>query len=151
MAVESACSRHLTAERQAEMQAVAPDISQFVQGEHAELPGMVLQQKRQLARLAAAQLAEQPLVPPPNSPEGQQLALEAAAALGTLRCAHLGCHNLAGASEAAAKRRKCAGCKAVRYCSEECSMADWRRHRPACRLLVAQASAATVAAVVEQG
>ena len=143
-AVEHTTLQHLTAERYAEIEVVANQLQRAMQQQQpAAVPDLMRRHKQLLARLAAAQLAEQPLVPPPNSPEGQQLALDVAAALATRGCAYVGCHNMAGASEVAAKGRKCGGCKAVRYCSEECSKADWRRHRPACRLLKAQAAAST--------
>lgn len=31
--------------------------------------------------------------------------------------------------------RRCGGCKTALYCSEQCAVADWRDHRPACRQL----------------
>jgi hypothetical protein len=58
-------------------------------------------------------------------------------ARGLRSCANPRCVNLAGASEAALRGRRCGGCGAVRYCSEACCRADWRAHRRACRLLQA--------------
>ena len=42
------------------------------------------------------------------------------------------CSTCGAAASADTKLRKCAGCKAVRYCSTECQKAHWRAHRPAC-------------------
>jgi hypothetical protein len=65
----------------------------------------------------------------------QQLAVRQATALGTLRCAYLGCINLASASEAQAKGKLCSGCRTVRFCSEACSQAAWRQHKAACKAI----------------
>ena len=85
----------------------------------------------------------------PGSPAAQELALARCAALRRRRCAHLGCTNvplLLGAGDGSsgskpAKSYKCAGCRAVRFCSEACSRADWRVHKQACRQLAAAAAA----------
>jgi hypothetical protein len=71
---------------------------------------------------------------PSTGPE-PQLQVRRARALAERRCANLRCTNLAGASEAEVKGRKCAGCITVRYCCEACNRQDWRQHRAACRLL----------------
>jgi hypothetical protein len=85
-------------------------------------------------------------IPPPGPPftaeQQQQLAVRCAQALGTRTCANLRCASLTGASEAASRGRKCGGCRAVRYCSEACSRADWKQHRVACRLLQQEAGCA---------
>jgi hypothetical protein len=57
----------------------------------------------------------------------RQLAVEQSRALGTLRCAHLGCTNLAGGSEAQLESKRCSGCKTERFCSDACSQAAWRQ------------------------
>jgi hypothetical protein len=62
-------------------------------------------------------------------------ALVAAAPL-PLVCNNPSCDNLAGASEAAVAIKLCAGCR-CRYCSAACQAADWRRHRKACKAMVA--------------
>ena len=77
-----------------------------------------------------------------STPEEQHLAVRRAQALGLLKCANPQCASLAGTREAAAKGRKCGGCRVVRYCCEACSKADWKQHRVACRLLQQQASGA---------
>lgn len=69
----------------------------------------------------------------------QQQQLAMARALKPLRCAHLGCTNVAGSSEADLPSRLCSACRQVRYCSAECAAAAWRQHRPACKLLQQQA------------
>jgi hypothetical protein len=51
-------------------------------------------------------------------------------------CNHLGCENLAGSSEAAAAAKVCGGCGAG-YCSAACQAADRRRHKHACRRMMA--------------
>jgi hypothetical protein len=51
-------------------------------------------------------------------------------------CNHLGCENLAGCSEAAAAAKVCGGCGAG-YCSAACQAADRRRHKHACRRMIA--------------
>jgi hypothetical protein len=62
-------------------------------------------------------------------------ALAAAAPLSVV-CNNPECQNLQGLSEAAASCKACAGCK-CRYCSAACQTADWKRHKRACRLMVA--------------
>lgn len=62
--------------------------------------------------------------------------VEIAEALATRRCAHLGCTDVSGPSEASAPRgKKCSGCQRVRYCSKSCQKADWKAHKIACREL----------------
>ncbi|KAF6254936.1 hypothetical protein COO60DRAFT_273590 [Scenedesmus sp. NREL 46B-D3] len=51
-------------------------------------------------------------------------------------CNNPNCESLEGASEAAAASKMCAGCH-CRYCSAACQAADWRRHRRACKGMVA--------------
>ena len=41
--------------------------------------------------------------------------------------------------------RRCGGCRAVRYCSVECSRAHWRAHKAECHRLQAEAAAAAAA------
>jgi hypothetical protein len=62
-------------------------------------------------------------------------ALVAAAPL-PMTCNNPYCDNLAGASEAAAAMKLCAGCR-CRYCSAACQAADRRRHKHACRKVAA--------------
>jgi hypothetical protein len=69
----------------------------------------------------------------------EQLAVQQARALGTLRCANLGCTNLSSAREAQLRSKLCSGCRVVRFCSEACSQAAWRQHKVACKLLARQA------------
>ena len=63
-----------------------------------------------------------------------------ARALALRSCANLACTNLMGVSEAECRGHRCSACRTVRYCGRECSVADWPRHRPACRLLQARAA-----------
>ncbi len=88
------------------------------------------------------------------SPAAKELALQRCALLSHRRCAHLGCTNLplllglssGGSSNSSsggskpARSFQCTGCRAVRFCSEACSRADWRVHRQACRQLAAAAA-----------
>lgn len=87
-----------------------------------EQAGPALPQQRGLA--AAAEAEQQ---------QAQQLVV--VRTLRLLRCAHLGCTNVAGGSEAELPCRLCTGCRQVRYCSAECAALAWRQHRPACKLV----------------
>ncbi|PSC71263.1 hypothetical protein C2E20_5205 [Micractinium conductrix] len=82
-------------------------------------------------------------------PEAQQLALARARAL-ALRtsCGNPRCAALTGAGEAGARGKLCSGCCTVRFCSDVCSRADWRAHKPACRQL---STARAAAAAQEEG
>ncbi|KAL4443705.1 hypothetical protein ABPG75_011442 [Micractinium tetrahymenae] len=62
-------------------------------------------------------------------------------------CAYLRCANVGapGGAEAGQQpgRRRCGGCRALRYCSEACSHADWAAgHQRVCKALPAAAQAA---------
>lgn len=71
-----------------------------------------------------------------------QSAVEAAEALATRNCGHVGCASILGASEADAPRgKRCAACRLVRYCSVACQAADWPGHKAACRELARRKSA----------
>jgi hypothetical protein len=56
-------------------------------------------------------------------------------AAATCSCAYAGCANLGGNSGS----KLCSGCRVARYCSPECSNADWRQggHRRVCKALAA--------------
>ena len=56
--------------------------------------------------------------------DGKELSLKAEC-VARAGCAAAGC-----ASEKASS--KCARCHAVRYCSRECQLTDWKAHKPAC-------------------
>ena len=45
------------------------------------------------------------------------------------------CGNLSCSTAVVRRTRRCGGCGVLRYCNEACSIADWRRHRPMCRLM----------------
>ena len=77
----------------------------------------------------------------PGSQEERRWLLQREDALATRPCAHLGCINMAGSSEAEPKGRRCAGCATVRYCSAQCAGQDWPRHKPACKLMAPARSA----------
>ncbi len=88
-----------------------------------------------------------------SSATAKELALARCAALRRRRCAHLGCTNVPllvgacpGGGGEPVRSYKCTGCRAVRFCSEACSRADWRVHRQACRQLAAAAGVAAAAA-----
>lgn len=84
---------------------------------------------------------------PPPPPTAEQLAVQRSRALAMRRCANALCTNLGGTSEAELKVQRCSACKAVRFCSLECSRAAWRsEHRLACRVLQQEAAAAAAAA-----
>jgi hypothetical protein len=51
-------------------------------------------------------------------------------------CNNPSCDSLAGVREAAAACKACAICR-CRYCSEACQKADWKRHKPVCKRMVA--------------
>ena len=81
--------------------------------------------------------------PLPAAAGAEQQQLEAARALGALRCANVACANVSGVSEGSLRRHTCGGCRAVRYCSQACNKAAWAAHKRACRLL--QAGSGTAA------
>ncbi len=53
-----------------------------------------------------------------------------------------GATSAAARSAVGAKLRRCGGCLAVMYCSEECQRRDWPRHAPLCRELRGAAAGA---------
>ncbi len=94
--------------------------------------------------------AEQPAsgatVAAPPPPTAEQLAVRRSRALAMRRCANALCTNLSDTSEAELKVQRCSACRAVRFCSLECSRAAWRsEHRLACRVLQQEAVAAAAA------
>jgi hypothetical protein len=53
-------------------------------------------------------------------------------------CNNPGCSNLAGASEhsiVSGRSCICGGCQAARYCGRACQRADWKQHKPVCKML----------------
>jgi hypothetical protein len=47
--------------------------------------------------------------------------------------------------------RLCAGCRSVFYCSHECQHADWKGHKPACRVATAEREASQIVRVGKGG
>jgi hypothetical protein len=47
--------------------------------------------------------------------------------------------------------RLCAGCRSVFYCSPECQCADWKGHKPACRVATAEREASQIVRVGKGG
>jgi len=72
----------------------------------------------------------------------QALAVRRAHALAQRRCSYLGCCNMGGVSERSLHCGRCSACRTARYCGAECMKADWRAHKPACKLLRTAAAAA---------
>jgi hypothetical protein len=90
---------------------------------------------------AGLQAAAQAARGAPRSQEQRRWLLQRESALATRPCAHLGCTNMAGSSEAELKGLLCVGCMTVRYCCAQCARADWAQHKPACKLLAAERAA----------
>jgi hypothetical protein len=47
--------------------------------------------------------------------------------------------------------RLCAGCRSVIYCCPECQRADWKGHKPACRVATAEREASQIVRVGRGG
>jgi TPR repeat protein len=47
--------------------------------------------------------------------------------------------------------RLCAGCRSVLYCSHECQRADWKGHKPACKVATAEREASQIVRVGKSG
>lgn len=52
---------------------------------------------------------------------------------GKVGCANPLCTNLVGPRERELKLKECSGCRAVTYCSKECSVEAWAGHKAACK------------------
>jgi hypothetical protein len=64
----------------------------------------------------------------------------AARALATLRCANPRCASAPARPGRKSERHRCGCCSCASYCSSACRDADWKSHRPACRLIRAAKS-----------
>ncbi len=86
----------------------------------------------QLRAWAVEELERQRKAGDDDQPGGLQLLL-------TLeRCANTRCTNVSGCSEGRLRGRRCSGCAAVRYCSQECQREDWHAgHGRVCSALAA--------------
>ncbi|KAL4421385.1 hypothetical protein ABPG75_010676 [Micractinium tetrahymenae] len=89
------------------------------------------------AAVAEAAGAEAALAPIPAA-----AAVFQAQALAQRPCAHLLCGNPLGGWEDSEvlRGKRCSGCRVVRFCSRECSVAAWPGHKAACRALAAAAA-----------
>jgi hypothetical protein len=47
--------------------------------------------------------------------------------------------------------RLCAGCRSVYYCCPECQRADWKGHKPACKVATAERKASQIVRVGKGG
>jgi MYND finger len=62
-------------------------------------------------------------------------AVARAYAMAMLQCGNVGCHAMLLPEQ---KSKLCSGCKVVRYCSEKCLKADWKKnHKIACKAIAA--------------
>lgn len=92
-----------------------------------------------LAALRAGEAARPP--PARDAPASSSQAPEATAAQqGTTGPVHRMC--AAPGCGATSGLRRCSGCRAVRYCSVECSRVHWREHKAECRRVQAEHGAA---------
>jgi hypothetical protein len=67
----------------------------------------------------------------------QQHMVANAHALALRPCSFLGCTGLSSVGEKEMGHRRCGSCGIARYCCSAHQRADWRSHKPACRLLQA--------------
>ena len=89
----------------------------------------------------AAALAQEAAAEEGAAERQLRLEVEAAEALAGRACAHLGCTTVLGPNATELIRRKrCGGCRLVRYCSVACQTADWPSHKAACQELRRRAS-----------
>lgn len=106
--------------------------------QEAEFLGTLLPAAADLAALLLTVWEQQP-------GSKAQMAVELSLASATRSCANLRCAN--PATVGGKRNPRCSGCRTVRYCCRQCSVADWRpRHKLVCKVLAAQQQAEQEAA-----
>jgi len=99
-----------------------------------EVPPRAVMEYIQVSK-RALQVAMKDVVP--GSEVQEKRAVARAKAMATLHCGYVGCRTVVLPGH---NSKICSGCKCVKYCSEACLKADWKKnHKSACKAIAAGA------------